>query len=150
MARGGASKGSKSKAKGKAPEKNDVPDVYREMLAHAVTSSPTRTSDDGRAIKRRRVGGRIVTQRHDDPASHQSDQSSNNGNDSDLDEIFEDVKLPRQHIMQTESEDLADSDTDWEEVDLREGIKQEGTPSVRLTNRESSILSLDEKAKKAG
>ena len=140
MARGGASKSSKSKATGKAPAKNDVPDVYREMLAHVVTSSPTRTSDDERAIKRRRVGGRIVTQRHDDPASHQSDQSSNIGNDSDLDELFEDVKLPRQQTMQTESEDSADSDMAWEEVDLREGVKQDGTPE-RETN-ESGELNL--------
>ena len=123
-----ASKTAKSKATGITSARDVVPDVYREMLANAATSSPTQTSDDGRPIKRRRVGGRIVTQRHDGPASHQSDQSCKTDNDSDLDELFEDVTPHRQQILQTESEDSADSDLDWEEVVSREGVKQEGTP----------------------
>ncbi|KAL2044734.1 hypothetical protein N7G274_002509 [Stereocaulon virgatum] len=123
-----ANKTAKSKATGITSARDAVPHVYREMLADAVTSSPTQTSDDGRPIKRRRVGGHIVTKRHVGPASPQSDQSSKTGNDSDLDELFEDVRPHRQQILQTESEDSADSDLDWEEVIYREGVKHEGTP----------------------
>ena len=133
MTSGRASKTAKSKATEIMSTRDVVPEVYREMLADAVTSSPTQTSDDGRPIKRRRVGGRIVTQHHDSPASHQSDESSKTGNDSDLDELFEDVRPHRQQILQTESEDSADSDLDWEEVVSREGVKQEGTPERENT-----------------
>lgn len=140
MARGGANKTAKSKATGKAPAKNDIPDVYREMLADAVTSSPIQTSDDGRPLKRLRMGGRIVTQVHDDPAFHHSDQGGKIGSDSDLDELFEDVKPVKQRIVQTESEDSADSDMEWEEVNLREDVKQEGTPGHEI--KESGELNL--------
>ena len=35
--------------------------TYRDML-HEVNSSPTQTSDEGRAIKKRRIRGRIIAQ----------------------------------------------------------------------------------------
>ena len=127
MARAGASKSAKSKATGKAPAENDVPDVYREMLADAISSSPTRKSEDGRVVKRRRVRGRVVTQGNDDTTSNQSDLSSRIGNDSEVDELSEDVQPVQQRIIQTESEDSADSDMDWEEVVPSESVKQEGT-----------------------
>ena len=140
MARGGANKSAKSKATGKAPAKNDIPDVYREMLADAVTSSPIQASDDWRPLKRLRMCGRSGTQVHEDPVFDHSDQGSKIGSDSDLDELFEDVKPVKQRIVQTESEDSADSDMEWEEFNLREDVKQEGTPGHGI--KESGELNL--------
>lgn len=125
---GNDKKGSQAKAKGKAPAEYGVPDVYREMLADAVSSSPTQRSEDGRAVKRRRVGGRIVTQANGDTTYYQSDKSSKRPNDSDLDELLEDVQPAQQQIVQSDSEDSADSDMNWEEVDMGEQIDRQGTP----------------------
>lgn len=124
-------KGSKAKAVGKAPIKHDVPDVYREMLAEAVSSSPIERSDDGRAVKRRRVGGRVITQTYDESAFYQSDQSSKAQHDSDLGELFEDVYPNRQQVTKSDTEDSAESDSNWEEVDLSEKKNQEGAHELR-------------------
>ena len=118
------SRGAKSKAAGKPNARNIVPDVYGEMLAEAVSSSPTRKSEDARPVKRRRVGGRIVTQGIDDNASQPREQSISTGDQSGIDDLFEEPKPIPQHIEQTESEDCADSDEDFEDVDLEASIKQ--------------------------
>lgn len=119
-----ASRSARSGAKGKASTSGAVPDVYRDMLADAVTSSPTHTGDEGRAVKRRRVGGKIVTKDNEDLESHKIDQSNHASNDSDLDELFEDVKPNQQHILESDSEDSANSDFNWEEVDLENDLQQ--------------------------
>lgn len=117
-------RGAKSKASGKANARNAVPDVYGEMLAEAVSPSPTRTSKDETPAKRRRVGGRIVTQRVDDDASQRPEQDISTGNQRVIDDLFEEPKPTSQHIEQTESEDSADSDEDFEDVDLGSSFKQ--------------------------
>lgn len=118
MARGRG--GAQSRTPRKPLAGGDVPDVYREMLADAVSSSPTQRSEGGRPIKRRRVGGRVVTESHEEASSHQSDLRSEDADTSDLDDLFEDVEPKRQRLVQTESEDSADSDMDWEEVEIRD------------------------------
>ncbi len=123
-----AKKGPKPTAKEKTPAKDNVPDIYREMLAEAASSSPTQRSEDGKAVKRRRVGGRIFTQVNDDTTSYRSDQSSNAPNKSDLDELFEDVQPAPQQMLQSDSEDSAGSDFNWEEVDLSEQLNQARGP----------------------
>ncbi len=123
MARGRpAKKGTRSRVK------EEVPDVYRELLADAVSSSPSQMSADGRAIKRRRVGGRIVAQSDEETAIEKSNHSNKTADDSDLDDLFEDVRPSQQKIIQTESDDSADSDIDWEEVEPRDRVSQQGTP----------------------
>lgn len=87
---------------------DNVPDVYKDMLAGAL-SSPTQSSGEGRPIKKRRVGGRIVAQRQPNSANEQSD----------IDDLFEEPTHAPQNIIQTESEDSADSDVNWEEVELK-------------------------------
>lgn len=120
-------RGAKSKASGKANAKKPVPDVYGEMLAEAVSSSPTRrASEEGTPAKRRRVGGRIVTQSVDGNASQQPDQSISTGNQKDIDDLLEEPKPTTQYVEQTESEDSADSDEDFEDVDLGSNVKQHG------------------------
>lgn len=120
-------RGTKSKAAGKTSARNVLPDVYGEMLAEAASSSSTRKSEDGRPVKRRRVGGRIVTQGIDDNASQRPEQSISTGNQSGVDDLFEEPKPTPQHIEQTESEDSADSDEDFEDVDLEFSVKQHDT-----------------------
>ena len=120
MARAG--KGAKSKASTKANTRTAVPDVYNEMLTEAV-SSPTRKSEDGTPVKRRRVGGRIVIQDVADNTSQRPEQSIGARNLTSIDDLFEEPKCTPQHIEQTESEDSADSDEDFEDVDLGSNIK---------------------------
>lgn len=129
MARGRpAKKGTKSQTTGEISVKKDVPDVYREMLADAVLSSPSRMGDEGKTVKRRRVGGRLVTRQAEEAGSYQSNHSIKAASGSDLDDLFEDVKPIQQQIIQTDSEDSADGDMDWEEVHLGNHVSQEGTP----------------------
>ena len=116
--RGPAKKPSSSKA-GKVPATDAVPDVYRDMLFDATSSSPTRTNKEGRAIKRRRVNGRIVTQSKGESASYHADQSSDGAHDSELNEPFEINEPNLQQILQTESDDSEDSYIDWEEIELQ-------------------------------
>ncbi|CAD6563580.1 MAG: hypothetical protein ASARMPRED_000069 [Alectoria sarmentosa] len=122
MARG--TRGAKPKAIRDANVRNPVPDVYGEMLAEAVSSSPTRKNEDETPVKRRRVGGRIVTQSVDVNASQRSERSISTKGDNDL---LEQPKPTPQHIEETESEDSADSDEDFEDVDLGSNVKQSDT-----------------------
>lgn len=101
-----------------------MPDVYGEMLAEAVSSSPTRHREDGTPVKRRRIGGRIVTQSVDDRVSQRPEQSISTRNQIDIDDLFEEPIPTPQHIEQTESEDSADSDEDFEDVDLGSNVQQ--------------------------
>ncbi|KAF6230860.1 hypothetical protein HO173_010976 [Letharia columbiana] len=117
----------KSKVAGKANARNAVPDVYGEMLVEAVSSTPARQSGYETPVKRRRVGGRIVTQSVDDNALQQSEQSVSTGNQRGIDDLFEEPNPNPQHIEQTESEDSADSDDNFEDVDLGSNIKQHDT-----------------------
>ena len=114
----------KSKAAGKTTARNVVPDVYSEMLTEAISSSSTRKSEDARPVKRRRVGGRIIAQGIDDDASQRPEQSISTGHQSGIDDLSEEPKPTPQHIKQTESNDSADSDEDFEDVGLEESIKQ--------------------------
>ena len=116
------SKTLKTQATGRALNNNGVPDIYREMLADANSPTSTVTSEEGRAIKRRRVGGRIVTHREEKPTSHLSNQGDEVAYDSESDKAIEDVKPKLQQILQTESEDSADSDIDWQDVQVDEDV----------------------------
>lgn len=96
--------------------------AYREMLAE-VASSLGQSDEDGRSVKKRRVAGRIVTQTPQAPQSQQFPGSVQPKRDDSIDYLFEDVpdtQRPLQQIEQTESEDSADSDVNWEQVDLKQ------------------------------
>ncbi|KAL8819655.1 MAG: hypothetical protein Q9223_001951 [Gallowayella weberi] len=66
MARGvRKQRGDGPRSKGRSQGADDgINAAYRDMLAE-VNSSPTQTSDEGRALKRRRVRGRIIAQQDD-------------------------------------------------------------------------------------
>ena len=129
MARTG--RGTKSKVAGKVKATNAVPDVYGDMLAEAV-SSPTRKSEDGPPIKRRRVGGRIVIQNIDDNTSRPPEHSITTVDGNDINDLFEESIPNPQHIEQTESEDSADSDEDFEDVDLGSNVKRHDSSDGEL------------------
>ena len=97
-------------------------DAYRDMLAE-VASSPGQSDEDGRSVKKRRVAGRIITQTPQAPSSQQFPGSVQPKSDDDFKDLFEDVpdtERPLQQVEQTESEDSADSDVNWEQVDLKQ------------------------------
>ena len=119
MARRGPTKKTPSSKAGKIPADDVVPSVYRDMLVDATSSSPTRTNEEGRVIKRRRVKGRIVTQSKEDLASLHSEQSDDGAHESEFTDAFESDKPNLQKIFQTESEDSGDSNVDWEEIELQ-------------------------------
>lgn len=124
-------RGAKSKAAGKVKATNAVPDVYSDMLAEAV-SSPTRMSEEGTTVKRRRVGGRIVIQDHDENAFQRPERSLGTRDQKGIDDLFEEHIPTPQHIEQTESEDSADSDEDFEDVDLGSNVKQHDSSDREL------------------
>ena len=117
---------SASKRSGGASARNAIPDVYQEMLADAVSSSPTRLSEEGRTVKRRRVGGRVVTQGTDDETVHHSDYASTVAGDTDAGGSVARNSLALQQTAYNDSEDSADSDMDWEEVELKGGNATHG------------------------
>ena len=100
-------------------------DVYQEMLADAVSSSPTRFGEEGTTLKKRRVGGRIVVYGDNTPSKLDSDYASDTAVDSgDFLKVAGTNKL-KQQIAYNESEDSTDTDLDWEEVNLAENAKDE-------------------------
>ena len=119
MARRGSAKKTPSSRPGKIPANDVVPRVYQDMLVDATSSSPTRTNEEGRAIKRRRVKGRIVTQGKDELVFNHSEQSGDGAHGSELNDAFEIDEPNLQQIFQTDSEDSGDSDIDWEEIELQ-------------------------------
>lgn len=110
---------SASKRAGGASAQDAIPHIYQEMLADAVSSSPTRLGEAGRTVKRRRVGGRIVTQSADDETLHHSDHASTVAGDTDAGESAASVGPGLQQTTYNNSDDSADSDMDWEEVELK-------------------------------
>ena len=121
----------KSRVAKKAKARNAVPDVYGEMLAEAV-SLPARKSEDEAPVKRRRVGGRIVIQSIDDSASQPPEESISIGNQSGVDDHFDEPRPTPQHVERTESEDSADSDEDFEDVDLGSNFKQNDASDIEI------------------
>ena len=112
---------SASKRSDGASAQDTIPDVYQEMLADAVSSSPTRLSEEGRTVKRRRVGGRVVTQSADDETFPHSDHASSLAGDTDAGESVTSAGLALKQTAYNDSDDSADSDMDWEEVELKGG-----------------------------
>ena len=131
------------RATGKTSAQKVVPAVYQEMLADATSSTPSRVGEEGRALKRRRVGGQIITQGDKKASPVQSDVNDGTAENSDFDELFEDVKPTQQQTVKTDSEDSADSDVDWEEVQLKDDGSEGGTPEPNQSNEEGLNLVLN-------
>ncbi|MCJ1319864.1 hypothetical protein MMC15_005200 [Xylographa vitiligo] len=100
------------------------------MLENAVSSSPGTFEDDGRPPKRRRVAGRLVVSQDDqDKPAPKNDPGWEISGDTEGDtDITQPSKL-KQQVAYDDSGDSAGSDMDWEEVDLRDNVKNEDTAS---------------------
>ena len=140
-------RGPKSKAAGKVKATNAVPQVYSDMLAETV-SSPTRKSEDGTPVKRRRVGGRIVIQDLNDNASRGPNQSLSTGDQGVIDDLFEEPTPTPQHMEQSETEDSADSDEDFEDVNLGSNVKQYDSSDHELEEPSDLTLVLGDENQK--
>ena len=115
----------RSSTRRNAAAQDALPEVYQDMLADAIPSSPTREAENGRTIKKRRIGGRVVTQSHHLTSDPPKDLTSETASDMDVDSKDVRVTLSPQQTAYADSEDSADSDMAWEEVDLKDGVKAE-------------------------
>lgn len=150
MVRGqSAKKPVKGRASSRMSAQQAVPNVYQKMLADATSSSPSQIGEEGRAPKRRRVGGRIITQGDREIPPLDSGINNETAENSELDEPFEDVRPAQQEIVETESEDSADSDVDWEEVQLKDHGSEDGTPGPGQSDGEGLNLVLNDHEKSA-
>ena len=99
-----------------------VPEVYQEMLADA---SPSLLNEEERSIKKRRVGGHVVIQRLGSHSRTTSDSEFRFETDSEhkVAPVKQDGKIPQ--TAYNDSDDSADSDMNWEEVDLKDKVLTE-------------------------
>ena len=123
------------------PDSSEVLDIYQDMLAEAVISTPASLGDDGRIVKKRRVGGRIVAKGVEDTASDESDQRSITTSRTNREENIANVSSIRQQTVYKESDDSAGSDMDWEEVELKDRPRDYGT--FDNINHDEGPLELD-------
>lgn len=120
-------KGSASPTAGSSP----ISDIYREMLAEVVSSSPTRFSEEGKAVKRRRIGGKVISRHDGGTSGHDTEQSSVLAEDTDSDNHISEKAIPRQQTAYNDSDDSPESDMDWEEVGLRkDGVEETAEEDV--------------------
>ena len=132
-------------ARGRAAEQHALPEVYQDMLAAVPSSSPTRASEEGGVFKKRRVGGRMVTQgrEHDmGPISTAPENTEDVQSDSNH------LPIPKfsQQTAYNSSENSSDSDMAWEEVELKpvgnvEGNDSEGDEDLNLVLKDEASAS---------
>ena len=107
-----------------------VPDAFRELLVETRSSAPNR--EERRPVKRRRIGGKLVEQDVVAAEETASVKSEKLDVGHDLDDLFEEDVSSRQEILLSESEDSADSDVDWENVDLKQEGKDEEPDEITV------------------
>ena len=122
--------GSRGKARGRGrgrgrtrkKDDSDMPDVYQDMLADAG-SSPTRMSEEGRTLKKRRVGGRLVvsgdSKALDEPSISAAPTNDDQGMETDVTKAS--TVQPTKQTVYDDSEDSEESDMDWQDVRLEAG-----------------------------
>jgi xeroderma pigmentosum group C-complementing protein len=133
------------KGKVKATQKrNDVPDVYREMLAEAL---PSLNDSPERPLKRQRTGKRDTQVTRSDPVTQDIDENEDEDlefenvlrspeerESSDEDEFKLLPKLQQTAYRDSDESDQEDEDFDWEGIDL--GVKTgdgEASKDLELT-----------------
>ena len=133
------------KPKSQVKRSDEVPEVYRDMLAEAGAVSSAHADNDGRRVKRRRVGGRVGTKsNHDAPADTIEPKNSTVDEHDELSDLFEEAITQEQSIVKTESEHSASSDQeDWEEVDLKPQRAEQSIPDPARHETEEFNLVLE-------
>ncbi|KAL9009722.1 MAG: hypothetical protein Q9173_005281, partial [Seirophora scorigena] len=168
MARGrGRTRGTTPKSKAGTPDvAKGLDTAYRDMLAEAdADSSPIRTGDEGRPIKRRRVRGRLVTPEAPAPSQldplvtlvHKSPIGRQQGiQNQHLDPISANDEIensstagpsPRQQQLAYEDDTSEESDFAWEEVELAQEAEQPILNAADRDNEQDLDLVLEEDRK---
>ena len=142
---------SKSKGKGRAKGHRDdaIPGIYQDMLAEAEaeSSSPSKLSGNGRTVKKRRVGGRLIGSVKSEPESLKNiavaiESQPQTGPDAKASPTL-------LQTIDVESQDSTDSDAAWEEVDLQHDSATEAPDEDEDERGKSINLVLDIKVKSA-
>lgn len=126
MGRKGQSSSGPGKTKTRAAKASSsaLPEVYQELPADTLVSTPTLLSEDGRGVKRRRVGGRIVTYGGDLPSGHGAVPAVNMSNATTTELNHDLARVPPQ-VIYNDSENSSESDMDWEEVEIEDKLEAE-------------------------
>lgn len=111
----------------RASSQSGLSDIYADMLADTVSTS-TYVIDEGRSTKKRRIAGRMVSQDPDEARHFPSAQSSDVPDQMVVNSLGAGLTSARQQMAYNESEDSAESDMDWEEVDLEHTSVKENSP----------------------
>ncbi len=98
--------------------KEPIPVIYQEMLADAVSSPPSRFNEENKPLKRRRVGGRIVSRHDGDTSGYDTGHSTAPAEDTDTDRATVEKASTGRQTAYNDSDDSVDSDMDWEEVEI--------------------------------
>ncbi|MCJ1312525.1 hypothetical protein MMC25_006199 [Agyrium rufum] len=134
---GGVASGSRSKRKQSSePRETTEAEIYRGMLFDTVAATPSQITEDGRAVKKRRVKGRLVSEVAKLPSSVASaDPVSSPRPNPELDDPTTGIKSSPASVsqprMQTAYKDddsagsLDESDTAWEEVGFEKALPGE-------------------------
>ena len=109
-----------SKPKRRKDGDDGLPPVFRDMLAETTISSPVQTDDEGKTVKRRRIGGRIITKLPDNEGRDTASPEASINDDDHLSYLFDEpISTKRPEVIRSDSEESAESDMIWEEVDLQ-------------------------------
>ena len=96
-----------------------VPSIYKEMLRDAMSSSPP-LPDGERPLKKRRVGGQDRQEQDSERLTKQYDRGSAFGDITDGAESENQHRSDQFQTAYHDSEGSAESDVNWEEVQLEE------------------------------
>ena len=141
MARPRKSRGLLRARSARSPVTDDaVPDVYREMIRDAVSSSPPPPNTE-RPLKRRRVGGHVSTPAEPAVFAEPTDRGSSTGHITDGSVSENQFGKEKIQTLYHDTGDSSQSDVAWEEVGLEEDIKAEDSDS---TNAQELNLTLND------
>lgn len=135
------SKRGRNEAKDISSANAKVPDVYKEMLVDTI-SSATQINDAGKIVKRRRVAGRIITQGQG--ITDSLDEGSSLPSGTEHADASRNLEPAMRQTAYNESEDSAESDLDWEEVDLKKSVAEDFLPENLSNQADELNLVLDE------
>ncbi|KAI9712487.1 MAG: hypothetical protein M1812_006903 [Candelaria pacifica] len=105
-------------------EQDVVPDIFQDMLAEAVSSSPAQFGDEIRSVKRRKLGPNAeVNVKQESPSGevsvrHASHEPSSPSASTDVSDHEGKSHIALQQTAFDESGDSEESEMEWEEVDI--------------------------------
>ena len=105
-------------------------DIYQEMLEEAGTTAHASVVEEGRSVKKRRIGGRLVVA-ESTPAGDSMKAQEESADFFSNTTLYEDPAMQRQTVHnESEASEESDDDDDWEEIDLQPGFPSEPEASA--------------------